>query len=600
MFFQRLRQVAWLAVLALCIIFPAQATFADSFGSSSYGSCGYGGSCTANAGSGTSTPSNSTFQLSSGLLIAVNLQNGQAIPESGYTIIVTPLNGQGTSFKSIAYVINGTTVHTTTPASDGTASWLWLPREYPGTHVTIDATDQNGQATDKSYTIVLASYLRQNAAGVVVTTAPTITPHGAIGKLIAKLPRPVIYSFPYILFGLLALSICIAVVQIYREVREAEILQKDLDHLRQITAAKGDFISLASHYLRTPLTLLEGGLEMLPEATPKRAGIQQLVERLHTKTEALLSGYEAEQVVPSGDTANPHIYRSVRFWLPLALAGILAFCFDYLAESGGALTLSHANTYIQIVIFIILATTSYMLVRSRQLRQRDTKQLRSVLKYEAVLADKREAFVGDSVSLLSADTAGLSSAVRSLPTGQATKFIQDGVDRLDIILAKCTQAVSLRGVSSINTAMTVNLAEFIQHVATPMKTEATKHNINIVASGTGTFSCTNPDLLSKACNDILSNALSYAPQASEITIKGSHDHARTTIAITDHGSGIAEDTIRLLFEPFAKGEAALNFNHEGAGLSLYLDKLIMLYLGGKITIESKPNVATTVQLVLCD
>ena len=54
----------------------------------------------------------------------------------------------------------------------------------------------------------------------------------------------------------------------------------------------------------------------------------------------------------------------------------------------------------------------------------------------------------------------------------------------------------------------------------------------------------------------------------------------------------------MLFQPFSKIEGFENFDHEGMGFSLYLDKLIMEYLGGSINLQSEENQGTTVDLKL--
>ena len=67
----------------------------------------------------------------------------------------------------------------------------------------------------------------------------------------------------------------------------------------------------------------------------------------------------------------------------------------------------------------------------------------------------------------------------------------------------------------------------------------------------------------------------------------------TAISVTDHGRGIAPATQQQLFRPFAKVEGALTFDNEGMGFSLYLDKLIMTYIGGEIALASKLGQGTT-------
>jgi signal transduction histidine kinase len=106
----------------------------------------------------------------------------------------------------------------------------------------------------------------------------------------------------------------------------------------------------------------------------------------------------------------------------------------------------------------------------------------------------------------------------------------------------------------------------------------------------------NPGLLTLVVQSLLDNAVSYSQAKDKVTVTAGSDEVSDHIEITDHGSGIEPSKLSQLFQPFFKAEGAEEFNHEGMGFSLYLDKLIMLYLGGDIAIESKPNEVTTARL----
>jgi signal transduction histidine kinase len=66
--------------------------------------------------------------------------------------------------------------------------------------------------------------------------------------------------------------------------------------------------------------------------------------------------------------------------------------------------------------------------------------------------------------------------------------------------------------------------------------------------------------------------------------------------VTDHGEGIAPEKLSLLFKPLSRVEEAEDFTHQGMGLSLYVNRLIMHYLGGEISATSKVGQGTTMKL----
>jgi K+-sensing histidine kinase KdpD len=90
-------------------------------------------------------------------------------------------------------------------------------------------------------------------------------------------------------------------------------------------------------------------------------------------------------------------------------------------------------------------------------------------------------------------------------------------------------------------------------------------------------------LLGEVVKSLLDNAVKYSPEGGVIRIAAVKQDGRILLSVADNGSGIAEDKLKQLFEPFSRAEAAAeDFNHQGIGLNLYADKLIMQYLGGDI------------------
>lgn len=142
--------VSAVAFLALSPV----AVHADNYGNGAYGSDVYGSSTTPSSGgssgssssssSSSNTPSSSSsnnestvVQTPSGLEVAINLSDGQAIPSTGYYITITPLNGQGKSFDKAEIYLDGQLAYSGAPDSTGTLKWLWDTSKSPATDVKI-------------------------------------------------------------------------------------------------------------------------------------------------------------------------------------------------------------------------------------------------------------------------------------------------------------------------------------------------------------------------------------------------------------------------------------------------------------------------------
>jgi signal transduction histidine kinase len=91
--------------------------------------------------------------------------------------------------------------------------------------------------------------------------------------------------------------------------------------------------------------------------------------------------------------------------------------------------------------------------------------------------------------------------------------------------------------------------------------------------------------------NLLSNAVKYNRYGGKVwmTVEGMHDGI--DISITDEGCGIRRDEIPKIFDKFYR--AAGSEQIKGAGLGLYIVKLLIEAMGGKISAKSKPGVGST-------
>jgi two-component system CheB/CheR fusion protein len=101
--------------------------------------------------------------------------------------------------------------------------------------------------------------------------------------------------------------------------------------------------------------------------------------------------------------------------------------------------------------------------------------------------------------------------------------------------------------------------------------------------------------LTQILNNLLSNALKFSPENSEIAIRVKLDQADAIlIEVADEGIGIAAKDLALIDQPFSQVESQHTRRHEGTGLGLYLVLRLMKLHGGTKKIDSKPNKGTTV------
>jgi len=101
----------------------------------------------------------------------------------------------------------------------------------------------------------------------------------------------------------------------------------------------------------------------------------------------------------------------------------------------------------------------------------------------------------------------------------------------------------------------------------------------------------DPKLLSHILTNLVSNAIKFSPEDSEITVKLNQKRATIRIEIIDKGIGIPEQEQTKLFQRFFRASNANNI--QGTGLGLNITKKYVDLLGGTIDFISKEAEGTT-------
>lgn len=110
--------------------------------------------------------------------------------------------------------------------------------------------------------------------------------------------------------------------------------------------------------------------------------------------------------------------------------------------------------------------------------------------------------------------------------------------------------------------------------------------------------------LEQLVRNLLHNAVKYAPGDSPIEVSAAH-HASggdpmIAIAVRDHGPGIREEDLPLVFDRFSRSREAISRGTPGMGLGLYLARHLVEAHGGEIWIEQPAGGGTRVVFTIPD
>ena len=97
------------------------------------------------------------------------------------------------------------------------------------------------------------------------------------------------------------------------------------------------------------------------------------------------------------------------------------------------------------------------------------------------------------------------------------------------------------------------------------------------------------ELMEYACYNLLTNAVKYSPQRTEVTVSGWRDDGHVRIAVKDQGIGMDQKEVKQIFQKFYRTKKAEESGEAGTGIGLSIVQQIVEQHGGRIEVTSQPG-----------
>ena len=98
--------------------------------------------------------------------------------------------------------------------------------------------------------------------------------------------------------------------------------------------------------------------------------------------------------------------------------------------------------------------------------------------------------------------------------------------------------------------------------------------------------------------NLLTNAIKFTEEGGSITVTCRVGRQRTSIDVTDTGTGIPAENIESIFEPFVQVGRTHSSPHEGAGLGLAISRELARAMRGDLSVRSQLGQGSTFTLTL--
>jgi signal transduction histidine kinase len=107
-----------------------------------------------------------------------------------------------------------------------------------------------------------------------------------------------------------------------------------------------------------------------------------------------------------------------------------------------------------------------------------------------------------------------------------------------------------------------------------------------------------PDLLLRAIENIVRNAIRHTPDGASVTLNGqiSDDKTWLFLEVMDEGEGVPESDLKLIFEPFYRSPSAGQF--KGYGIGMAITRRVVDAHNGSVSAKNKKDGGLVVTIVL--
>lgn len=153
----------------------------------------------------------------------------------------------------------------------------------------------------------------------------------------------------------------------------------------------------------------------------------------------------------------------------------------------------------------------------------------------------------------------------------------------------------------------VNVSDVLSSIENEFsqKIKHTKQTLSISIGTKIPYIYTDEQLFRIVVQNLISNAIKYSPEKAKIVVKvalAAPKSSKTSVSkgivvsIQDNGYGIPKDAQDRIFEKLYRAENIKTLNTDGTGLGLYMSKLLVQALHGKLWFDSKVGKGTTFYL----
>jgi signal transduction histidine kinase len=176
--------------------------------------------------------------------------------------------------------------------------------------------------------------------------------------------------------------------------------------------------------------------------------------------------------------------------------------------------------------------------------------------------------------------------------------IHKEADRLNHLVDELLQLTRAEGDPGARNLADVDVSKLLQELVADCVLEADAAGCRLRLAGERAVVVTGDrELLRRACENILRNAIRHAPAGSEVEVQLAQHGDWAEVSVRDHGTGVPREALSEIFKPFYRVEGDRDRSSGGIGLGLAIARRAVELHQGRVTaFNANPGLVVAIEL----
>ncbi len=182
----------------------------------------------------------------------------------------------------------------------------------------------------------------------------------------------------------------------------------------------------------------------------------------------------------------------------------------------------------------------------------------------------------------------------------ATARLKKEIGRLTDLVGALLQVTRAEGDPSSRNLIDLPLDDFLREVVDDCAVEAEARGCRVSLEATASLHFRGDrELLRRAMENIVRNAIRYAPEGTPVEVKLATDHDDAEISVRDYGPGVPEAELPKIFKPFFRVDESRDSSTGGVGLGLAIaHRAVTVHHGTMTAKNAGPGLLVSIELPL--